>query len=62
MKKNEGAYSDTHINDAWELLFRASPELQNLIRRQPAQVIDFQKYKERQNHAATLAERCIEAK
>jgi len=40
-------YTDTQINDAWETLFRASPELQNLIRRQPAQVIDFQKFKEK---------------
>ncbi|WP_048756595.1 hypothetical protein [Afipia felis] len=47
MKKNEGAYSDTQINDAWELLFRASSELQNLIRRTPAQVIDFQREKEK---------------
>ncbi len=39
-------YSDTQISDAWNVLFRASPELQNLIRRQPAQVIDFQRFKE----------------
>ena len=46
MKKNEGAYSDTQISDAWNVLFQASDELKNLIRRTPAQVIDFQRFKE----------------
>lgn len=40
-------YSDTQISDAWNVLFQTSEELKNLIRRQPARVIDFQKAKER---------------
>lgn len=39
--------TDTQIQDAWNVLFQASDELKNLLRRQPARVIDFQKYKEK---------------
>jgi hypothetical protein len=45
-------YSDTQINDAWATLFKASPELHNLIRRTPAQVIDFQREKEKRLRCA----------
>ena len=49
-------YSDTQISDAWNVLFQASDELKSLIRRQPAQVIDFQREKEkRENFRQTRA-------
>jgi hypothetical protein len=49
-------YSDTQISDAWNVLFQASEELKNLIRRQPAQVIDFKKFKERRMAQPNLHE------
>jgi hypothetical protein len=56
MKEEQGAYSDTQISDAWNVLFQASEELKNLIRRQPARVIDFQKFKERRMAQPNLHE------
>jgi len=39
-------YTETQIKDAWATLFEVSPELEHRLRRQPAQVIDFQRFKE----------------